>query len=127
MASEVLPIFKNSTDYEYTCAIDGRDFVFRFFLGSRQDRWYVSVFTPQGDPLISGQRVAYFTDIFNGVVTDDFFEGQVVPIRLDNKDTEPTEEDFNLGLIVLLYLTGEDQLTVDIDSNYVESIVKVEL
>jgi hypothetical protein len=74
---EKIPTDPTLGDWEQVTTLDGVPYLLRFRYNSRSDRYFLSVFTEDGDPLFHGKKVTINADLLRQVADPDQPSGEI--------------------------------------------------
>ncbi len=104
----IIPVFPSEPLYQERVRLEDRDYIFRFDWSNREQRFYVSLFDQDEQPLLRGLKIVANWDLLslhhaNLAVPP----GQLIPMDLEQGGVPPTFDDFGTR-VRLFYYTEEE-------------------
>ncbi len=108
-----IPLFPEVPLYTERVTLDGRDYILRFDYAQREDRWFMSVDTPEGTTVRRGIKVTANYDVLKTCVHPDRPLGALLFLdvrRVNGAGEAPGFQDMG-RTVKLVYIAGD--LSVD--------------
>lgn len=94
--------------YTFSADLDGTEYAFRMAYNSREDRWYLSVYTSTGEPIALSVKLVTNWPLLNRKAWDERAPKGVLYV---SGSSPPGLEDLAPGAMCqLVYLTSDDPL-----------------
>ena len=91
MSTLKLPVFTD-TDYKYNIQLDGETFTLEFHYNSRADRWNLTVFDVEDEPVKHGARLVIDIDLLQRVALETKPAGELTVVDTTEDDLEPDSD-----------------------------------
>jgi len=106
MAAVEIPLDSSLPSYELTTTLDEEDYTFHVYWADRLESWFFDLTDANGDPIVSGQRIA--TNAALSVGFNDKIPGAITSITTDdNDDSDPGRDDLG-NRVLVLYIPEAD-------------------
>lgn len=92
MTTYRLPTFTADPDHKYDIQLDGETFNLAFHYNARADRWGVSLFDVEENPVKHGARLVTGIDLLQRVASEAKPLGQLTVVDTTENELEPTNE-----------------------------------
>jgi hypothetical protein len=87
-----LPVFPADPDYRYNIQLDGGTYILEFHLNARADRWNLSIFDVENQPIRTGVRLVTGIDLLGHVASLRKPPGKLTVVDTTGQDLEPNAE-----------------------------------
>lgn len=105
----IIPVFPGTPLYQERVRLEARDYIFRFDWAHREQRYYMSIFNQDEEPLLQGVKVlANWPLLARHHFNPGLPPGQLIATSLEQDDTPPTFNDFGTRVQLAYYASDED-------------------
>lgn len=105
---------KGESAFEQRTALDGQDYIFRFWHNQREDRWYMDLFDAERSPIATGRKLVSNTNLIDCISDDRVPPGVIVAFDRHSYGDAPrpaiTAGLLDLGERVLLLYFDADEI-----------------
>jgi hypothetical protein len=98
MATILIPNVVDAAYSSQKLRLEGRDYRFDFAYNQREDRWYLSIYDDEDDPLVTGLKIITSFPLLRRYQADPRVPpGELMAISLTGDDSPPGFSDFGVG------------------------------
>ena len=103
MSFFTLPLYIDEGQYNYDMELSGEVFTFFFYFNNRSEKWVISMYDSNGDPIFQGLNLVLGYDYFNSFSDSRLPNGNLVLISMVDNYEEPTRENLDQNFRLTYY------------------------